>query len=113
MLNKFAHFIELPPSQVDLQQRMLLKVEKMVADEWSRFGRFLGLEDRAIEKIDREKVTVEEKCMRVIQAWKRKNGTNITMLKSALREMDRHDILAKIEEFESKVLLYSSPVSLV
>ena len=90
-------FLEQKPQQQNEEMKCFLQVEKMVAADWKRLGRHLGLEGYILEEIDADKKNVREKCACVLDKWKKLYGANIETLKEKLLEMGRRDVVNEIE----------------
>lgn len=82
---------------------MLLKVEQMVAAEWARLGRHLGLEDYILDEIDANCKHVADKCSSVLRKWLKSSGCNMEELRKALLDIGRRDVVNTIDQLEGYV----------
>ena len=70
-------------------------VAKEITTDWKMLGRFLGLEQCAIEEIDRYGYAkYKEKAHHVLRKWQKRSGENATkeVLIEALEDVQRKDI---------------------
>ncbi|XP_047124790.1 NACHT, LRR and PYD domains-containing protein 3 isoform X3 [Hydra vulgaris] len=80
-------------------QEFKLKFSKSVGVDWKVLGLWLNIEENCIATIDHDKPNTLEKAYKMITTWMQMNDNpTLEELKTALRNMDRMDLIRKIDE---------------
>ncbi|XP_047124769.1 NACHT, LRR and PYD domains-containing protein 3 isoform X2 [Hydra vulgaris] len=80
-------------------QEFKLKFSKSVGVDWKVLGLWLNIEENCIDTIDHDKPNTLEKAYKMITTWMQMNDNpTLEELKTALRNMDRMDLIRKIDE---------------
>eukprot|EP00795_Rhopilema_esculentum_P004538 gene4538-20790_t len=87
-----------------IDRKILMKVAENAAAEWKRLGRHLNLDESKLDIIDIEKNGVIDACYKVLKTWQEIEGPRATVqiLKEALHDVHRRDIIHEIEKIEEK-----------
>ncbi|XP_065643549.1 uncharacterized protein LOC105847355 isoform X2 [Hydra vulgaris] len=77
-----------------------MKFSDSVGVDWRTLGRWLNIEENYLDMIDHENIKTNAKAYSMLTKWSEMNG-NITLdeLKTALKEMNRMDLIRKVDEF--------------
>ena len=82
-------------SPCGLEYAAVNMVAKEVTYYWKDMSRFLGLEERVIEEIDRNQISkYKEKAHQALRKWEKRSGKNANkqVLIQALQDCGRKDI---------------------
>ncbi|XP_065640332.1 NACHT, LRR and PYD domains-containing protein 12 isoform X2 [Hydra vulgaris] len=81
-------------------QEFKLKFSESVGVDWKTLGCWLNIEDNYLEIIDQDNVKTERKAYLMLNKWMQINkDPTLEVLKTALRDMKRMDLIRKIKEF--------------
>ena len=82
-------------------ESQLFKMLSRRVPKWKIFGRYLGLDDDILERIDAENQFCIEKCYKMLETWKRQFRSDATYqkLEEGLRNIMREDLLFDIGQF--------------
>ena len=75
----------------------------MVAADWQKLGRHLGLENYTIAEIDADYKKVREKCAAVFDKWRKRYGFNLAALRETLLAIGRKDVIDSIPALKGTV----------
>ncbi|XP_065641150.1 NACHT, LRR and PYD domains-containing protein 1 homolog isoform X2 [Hydra vulgaris] len=80
-------------------QEFKLNFSKSVRVDWKILGLWLNIEENCIDTIDHDKPNTLEKAYKMLTTWMQMNDNpTLEKLKTALRNMDRIDLIRKIDE---------------
>ncbi|XP_065641211.1 NACHT, LRR and PYD domains-containing protein 10-like isoform X2 [Hydra vulgaris] len=80
-------------------QEFKLNFSKSVGVDWKILGLWLNIEENCIDTIDHDKPNTLEKAYKMLTTWIQMNDNpTLEELKTALRNMDRIDLIRKIDE---------------
>lgn len=91
---------------VEENQAELFKTIAISIDaKWQDLGRYLGLEDSVLNKIDKRNHFNGEKCMKMLIEWKTVFQQQATYFKleESLRNIKHEDLLSQIQEFVPQI----------
>nr|XP_047131125.1 NACHT, LRR and PYD domains-containing protein 7-like isoform X3 [Hydra vulgaris] len=90
-------------------QTFKLKFSNSVGVDWRTLGRWLNIEDSYLDIIDKDNSKSDEKAYSMLTKWlQMKDNPTLEDLKTALKEMNRMDLVRKVDEFTKTS---NSPVS--
>ncbi|XP_047131430.1 uncharacterized protein LOC105850100 [Hydra vulgaris] len=76
-----------------------LELGESVGVDWRTLGRWLNIEENYLDKIDQNNVKTNVKMYSMLTKWEQINeNPTLEELKSALRKMERMDLIGKIDE---------------
>ena len=95
------HEVVFPPVPITDGECKLFDVLSPRVKKWKILGRYLGLEDDILDRIDVENRFSNEKCYKMLDTWKRKFRSDATYrkLQDGLGNIMREDILLDIRQF--------------
>nr|XP_047133955.1 NACHT, LRR and PYD domains-containing protein 6-like isoform X4 [Hydra vulgaris] len=80
-------------------QEFKLNFSKSVGVDWKILGLWLNIQENCIDTIDHDKPNTLEKAYKMLTTWMQMNDNpTLEELKTALRNMDRIDLIRKIDE---------------
>ncbi|XP_047134011.1 uncharacterized protein LOC124812053 isoform X3 [Hydra vulgaris] len=80
-------------------QEFKLNFSKSVGVDWKILGLWLNIEENCIDTIDHDKPNTLEKAYKMLTTWIQMNDNpTLEELKTALRNMNRIDLIRKIDE---------------
>ena len=82
-------------SGLELDSKMWSFISKRIT-AWKRLARNLGIDDKTIDKIRED--SCEDKCEHVFSELKRKTRVTWDLVKEALQQVERLDIINDFEE---------------
>nr|XP_047131275.1 NACHT, LRR and PYD domains-containing protein 3-like isoform X3 [Hydra vulgaris] len=76
-----------------------LELSECVGVDWRTLGRWLNIEENYLDKIDQDNVKTNVKMYSMLTKWEQiSENPTLLELKSALRKMERMDLIGKIDE---------------
>ncbi|XP_065643577.1 NLR family CARD domain-containing protein 4-like isoform X2 [Hydra vulgaris] len=77
-----------------------LKFSNSVGVDWRTLGRWLNIEENYLDIIDKDNSKSDEKAYSMLTKWLQMNDNpTLEELKTALKEMNRMDLVRKVDEF--------------
>jgi hypothetical protein len=74
-------------------RHIFIKLSEILGDRWRALGRYLKLQDAALENIMADYASQQERGYQVLLKWTRQGPASKTALYNALMEVDRSGVI--------------------